>query len=178
MSTPAQHRSALSFHHICVEVDDMRQAAEAFAKTFGGGPFFLMEHPAFDEIEYVGGPARWDHSLAFGYAGTLLVELHLTHSVEPAELGTRVGGRPISHVAYLVDDVLAESERLAARGSPRFFFGRNGPVQLVYHDTPEGVIELLNGGEFFEGFCAAVAAQAADWDGTEPLRPVSALGLG
>jgi catechol 2,3-dioxygenase-like lactoylglutathione lyase family enzyme len=178
MSNAQGGDSVLNFHHICIEVDDLQQSAEAIAKTLGGGPFFLMEHAAFDEIEYVGGPAKWDHSLAFGYVGTLLVELHLTHSVEPAELGKLVGNRPISHTAYLVDDIFAESDRLASQGSPRLFFGRNGAVRLVYHETPTGLIELLNGGEFFTSFSDAVAAQAASWDGTEPLRPVSALGLG
>ena len=165
----------LSFHHICVEVDDIDAAATVAARTFGAGPFFVLEHAPFDELEVPGVTCRWDHSLAFGYFGSLLVELHQTHSLEPPELGDVLGRRPIAHIAYLVEDLEAQSARLAANGCPRVLFGRNGPVALVYHHVPDvGLVELIQPGEF-RGFWDAVAARTAEWDGTRPLQPASSL---
>ena len=108
-------------HHIGYVVVDLRSGVEAFARDFGAGPFFVMEHLEFDEVTYQGGPAVYDHSSGFGAWGPILVELTQVHDAQPAGLAGALTapGAGIGHVAWLADDLDAEVQRLQAAGSVR-----------------------------------------------------------
>ncbi len=117
-------------HHFGYVVADLRAGIERFERVFGAGPFFVMEHLRFDEVTYLGGPAEYDHSSAFGKWGDTIVELTQVHGGSPPELIqqiTRVG-----HVAILADDLQAETERLVAAGLEPFHTGRTGPASAVW----------------------------------------------
>jgi catechol 2,3-dioxygenase-like lactoylglutathione lyase family enzyme len=165
------------FHHLGYVVDDLEAAAEHFAEAVGAGPFLLIEHVALEVATFDGEPARYDHSTAFGQWGPVIVEISRVHEAVPDGLGAFLGSsRPpaIGHVAWLADDLEAESHRLAAAGLPLRHTGRSGPVQAHWHDGATVVghpVEVLRRCPEILGFYAAIGAEARNWDGSRPLRP-------
>ena len=118
-------------HHVCYIVDDIPKAVDQWVETTGAGPFFhLGEHVEFDETLLEGEPCVFDHASAIGKWGPIFLELIELHEVTP-ELESRfytggAGGSNIAHIAYIVDDPAAESERLEAAGMPKFLHLRQG----------------------------------------------------
>jgi catechol 2,3-dioxygenase-like lactoylglutathione lyase family enzyme len=128
-------------HHVCYIVDDIPEAVDQWVEATGAGPFFhLGEHVEFDETLLEGEPCVLDHASAIGKWGPIFLELIEPHEVTP-ELESRfytggAGGSNIAHIAYIVDDPAAESERLEAAGMPKFLHLRQGPIQISLHDAP------------------------------------------
>jgi Glyoxalase/Bleomycin resistance protein/Dioxygenase superfamily len=166
-------------HHVGYVVEDLHTGAAAFASSFGAGPFFAMEHIVFDEVSYRGGPARYDHSSAFGQWGPILVELTQVHDAQPAGLREALvsPGGGTGHVAWLADSLEAETERLAGLGIIPFHAGRTGPASAVWFDGGPLLghpIEVLQRRDELLGFYAMVKRSAEGWDGSEPLRVMTA----
>ena len=162
-------------HHVGYVVEDLRSGIEAFARDFGAGPFFVMEHLEFDEVTFEGGPAVYDHSSGFGAWGPILVELTEVHDAQPAGLAAALTapGAGIGHVAWLADDLEAETARLEAVGLTPFHTGRTGPASAVWFDggaTFGHPVEVLQRRDEILGFYAMVRAAAEGWDGSEPYR--------
>jgi catechol 2,3-dioxygenase-like lactoylglutathione lyase family enzyme len=161
-------------HHFGYVVTDLQAGAERFARTFGAGPFFGMEHLEFDHVDYLGEPAVYDHSSAFGQCGPILIELTQVHDAQPegfrASLIQPGGG--VGHVAWLADSLPDEVERLSAAGYRPFHTGRTGPASAVWFDGGDlgHPIEVLQRRHELLGFYEMVRAAAVDWDGSEPLR--------
>jgi catechol 2,3-dioxygenase-like lactoylglutathione lyase family enzyme len=165
-----------AIHHVGYVVDDIPAAAARFAGTFGAGPCHLIEHLAFDEVTFDGGPAAYDHSSAFGQWGPIIVELTQVHAVEPAGLRAALAAGPmprVGHVAWLADDLTAESRRLVATGLELFHTGRSGPVRAHWFDARQTLghhVEVLQATPELIGFYDLIARTAQDWDGREILR--------
>jgi len=164
--------------HIGYTVESIPEAVDLWARAFGAGPFFVIEDIVFDEIEHRHGPAEFDHSTAFGQWGGIAVELWEVHKLAPkATLGPRISAtdRP-NHVAYHVEDLKAESDRLQALGFELLLrlvvFGS----EIRIHDAPQlgHTIEIQTGASVL-GLHAGLAAAAEAWDGSNPLRPMSEL---
>jgi Glyoxalase/Bleomycin resistance protein/Dioxygenase superfamily len=164
------------FHHVGYVVEDIPRAVERAVVTFGAGPFFLVDHLAFDEVTFAGAPAAYDHSSAFGQWGPIMVELTQIHSAEPPGLAEAFGGPMprVGHAAWLADDLETESERLTALGIPVFHTGRSGPVRAHWHDARSTLghhIEVLQKSPQVLGFYDLIRSSANGWDGTDPIRP-------
>jgi hypothetical protein len=163
-------------HHVGYVVGDLRSGVERFAAATGAGPFFAMQHMVFDEVTYDSGPAVYDHSSAFAGWGPILVELTQVHDARPAAFADVLAapGAGTGHVAWLTDDLPAETERLRARGLIPFHTGRAGPASAVWFTGGEPFghpVEVLQRAPEIERFYAMVRAAAADWDGrSEPFR--------
>jgi len=162
-------------HHVGYVVEDVRAGVERFARDFGAGPFFAMEHIAFDQVTYEGAPAVYDHSSAFGQWGPIIVEITQVHDAQPEGLRGALTkpGAGIGHVAWLADDLETETVRLQAAGLRKFHTGRVGPVAAVWFDGGEVFghpIEVLERCDELLGFYEMVGDAAEGWDGTEPLR--------
>lgn len=162
-------------HHVGYVVEDLAAGADHFARTFGAGPFFGMEHLVFDEVTFAGEPALYDHSSAFGAWGPLIVELTVVHDAQPAGLCDALvsAGGGVGHVAWLVDSLAAEVDRLAALGLTRFHTGQTGPASAVWlrGDPLLGhPVEVLERRDELLGFYAMVRGAASGWDGSDPLR--------
>jgi hypothetical protein len=145
----------------------------------GAGPFYAMEHIAFDEVSYLGEPASYDHSSAFGRWGPILVELTQVHDAQPEGLrAALVGpGGGVGHLGWLADSLVEETERLAALGLESFHAGRTGPAAAVWFDGRDlfgHPIEVLERCDELEGFYAMVRREADGWDGSDALRVMSA----
>jgi catechol 2,3-dioxygenase-like lactoylglutathione lyase family enzyme len=161
-------------HHVGYVVDDLRTGVERFARDFGAGPFFAMEHIAFDDVTFDGSPAVYDHSSAFGAWGPILVEITQVHDAQPAGLAkllTRPGGG-LGHLAWLTDDLAAETGRLEAAGMRCFHTGRTGPVSAAwFQGEPFGhPVEVLQRCPEILSFYAMLREVAEGWDGSEPFR--------
>jgi catechol 2,3-dioxygenase-like lactoylglutathione lyase family enzyme len=165
------------FHHVGYVVDDLEQAAERFATGFGAGPFLHIGHVVLDPVTYRGVPARYDHSTAFGQWGPVIVEISQIHDAHPDGLREFFAPRPspaIGHVAWLVDDLDAESLRLEGLGLALVHTGASGPVQAHWHDGEPLLghpIEVLRRCPEILGFYDAIRVAAEEWDGSRPLRP-------
>jgi hypothetical protein len=161
-------------HHLGYVVEDLRSGVERFAADFGAGPFFVMEHIEFEEVTYRGEPALYDHSSGFGQWGPILVELTQVHDAQPPGLrdALTAAGGGLGHVAWLADDLAAETGRLEAADLAPFHAGRTGPASAVWFEGgPLGhPVEVLQRRAEILGFYAMVAKAAAGWDGSEPYR--------
>jgi len=165
--------------HVGYSVESISDTVDLLVQSFGAGPFFLMEDLHIEEIKDAEGrPIVWDHSAAFGQWGGIAVELQEMSKVEPADaLGpTYERVNLFNHVAYAVDDLPQERERLKELGFKLLFDAINGPVEEVLFDAPllGHTIEVHQDFELFGEFHRELASAAEGWDGKEPLRPVPA----
>jgi hypothetical protein len=163
-------------HHIGYVVEgDLRDALPGFIQRLETGPFFLIEHLAFDETTYRGGPAQYDHSSAFAAtAGGLLVEVSQVHSASPPELEALLGRPGFGHVGIVADDAAAEVARLESVGLEVFHTGKTGPAHAVWldgRDTLGHHVEVLQAAPPLLGFYETIRAARAEWDGvTDSIR--------
>lgn len=165
-------------HHIGYAVDDLQAGAEHFARALGAGPFFGMEHLEFDHVDYLGEPAVYDHSSAFGQCGPILIELTEVHDAQPQGFRDALvkPGGGVGHVAWLVESLEDEVARLQAAGHTPFHSGRTGPASAVWFRGGEPLghpLEVLQSRQELLGFYAMVRAAASGWDGSDPLRILS-----
>jgi catechol 2,3-dioxygenase-like lactoylglutathione lyase family enzyme len=130
---PIRHRL---LHHVCYVVDDIPTAVDRWVEATGAGPFLhLGDHVTFEETLLEGEPCVFDHGSAIGRWGPIFLELMQLHELTPG-LASRVhsgaaGASKVGHIAYVVDDPAAESERLEAAGMPKFLHLRQGPIQIA-----------------------------------------------
>ena len=167
-------------HHVGYVVDDLGAAARQLSAVTGAGPFLAIEHVPLSEATYRGEPCRYDHSTAFAQWGPIILEISQIHAAEPAGLRDffDAGRHPsIGHVAWLVDDLEAESARLTEAGMPVMHSGSSGPVRANWHDGGPVFghpIEVHRSGPELLGFYELIAGEARNWDGSRPLRPAPA----
>jgi catechol 2,3-dioxygenase-like lactoylglutathione lyase family enzyme len=165
-----------NIHHIGYVVEgDLRAALPGYVEALDTGPFFLMDHLAFDETTYRGQPAEYDHSSAFAATPSgLLVEVSQVHSASPPALQEALGRPGFGHVAWLAEDLDAETARLEAKGIRPFHTGRTGPAHAVWFDATATLghhIEVLRSAPPLLGFYDSLRAARAEWDGTtDPIR--------
>jgi len=172
MSAPIASRPIT---HIGYVVDDIESAVDWALRTFGAGPFFQVAHMQFDTCTYLGRPANYDHSSAFGQWGQIKIELTVVHSADPPQLAEMLGGPAprLGHVGWLSDDLDADSSLLEAAGMPMFHTGSSGPVAAHWHDGRAQLghhVEILRRSPQVEGFYELMRSSAEDWDGSDPLR--------
>jgi hypothetical protein len=161
-------------HHVGYVVPELRSGVERWAHDFGAGPFYAIEHIAFDAVSYEGAPAAYDHSSAFGQWGPLVVELTQVHDAQPVGLRERLApGGGVGHVAWLADSLDDEVARLRALGLRPFHAGRTGPASAVWLDGSPLLghpVEVLQRRDELLGFYAMLRDAAAGWGGGEPYR--------
>lgn len=170
---------------IAYSVPDLAQAAGAWARTLGAGPFFLASDGPLplDEVTCPDGDGAWSHTSCLGQWGPLLVELMQQHSAEPAGLADQlgVGRHGLHHVAITVPDPASESARLADLGCPLIVRATTGGVEFIIHDASATLgcrVEIIETTPGLIAFNDALRRAGSGWDGSDPLRPISALEFG
>lgn len=161
-------------------VPDAAEAARAHHRTFGSGPFFLLEHIALARSEHRGVPHPLDHSSAYGQWGELMVEFVQQNNADPSAYHDVYprgsGGQGLHHVALFVDDLAAAVERHVAAGRPLAQWAETATgTAFAFVDARAELgymLELYEPGEQISGFYAIVSAAAQGWDGAEPLRRI------
>jgi catechol 2,3-dioxygenase-like lactoylglutathione lyase family enzyme len=153
-------------------VDDLEQAARAWARCRRAGPFLVRHHPPLASATHRGAPAAFEHSSAYGQWGALQVELVQVHEASPADV--LAPGPGLHHVACFVSDLAAEQERLTALGQPEVLTAvtRSGTA-FAFHDARADLghlLEVYEPGPGVLGLYDLVAALARGWDGRDPVR--------
>ena len=87
-------------------VHDIQAAQRFFNEMLGGPRFFVIENIAFKEYTYRGQPAECLQHVAFGYAGTMQIELMQPLSGEnTVSEFLRQGGYGVHHLGIQVADL-------------------------------------------------------------------------
>jgi catechol 2,3-dioxygenase-like lactoylglutathione lyase family enzyme len=168
--------SPAPIHHLGFHVPDLADAIDTWVTVFGAGPFYLLEHVAYDECRSDGTPVVYDHSAAFAQCGTVPVELQQTHELRPEHLAralTADGRTAVNHVGVTADDPAAESARLESLGFGLSVYARLGELEFFWHDATEAFgysIEVISATPELDAFWDTVADGARDWDGRDPIR--------
>lgn len=157
-------------------IGDVDRAVAHWSGKVGVGPFFLLEHVRFGDVEFRGAPLRLDISVAIAQWGEVQVELIVQHDAAPSiytEFAAR-HGEGLQHVGVMTDSVDRHLERLAAIGVAPVQHGAtaNG-MRFAYVATdahPGAMIELIESGPAVDAFFAMVRKAGHSWDGTRALR--------
>ena len=153
-------------------VADVRRAATDWAAR-GVGPFFVLEHIALREVRVRGVTGSFDHSSAYSWWGSVMVELICQHDGGADPIVPTAG---LHHVAFFVDDVDDAADRLVAQGHDEVLHAETtAGTPFAFHDarpTLGHLIEIYEPTNRLRGFYDMVRSAAADWDGTHPIRPL------
>ena len=159
-------------------VADLHEAAAAHTRSFGSGPFFVLEHVALTRSEHRGVACPFDHSSAYGQWGAVMIELVVQHNPDPSAfhdmypLGS--GRFGIHHTALIVDDLAAAIAGFAADGMALAQSATTvSGTDFAFIDATRRyghMIELYEPTPTLTGFYAMVAKAAENWDGRDPIR--------
>jgi hypothetical protein len=161
---------------IAYHVPDPADAAERFAREYGWGPFFLMEHIELERSSYRGTPCPFDHTSAYGQAGDVMVELITQHNDAPSALRDLYAPQEsgIHHVACFVDSLPVALEQYRQRGIAIALDARTRTgVDFAMVDLSETLghmLELYEAGPDLRRFYDYVRQRADGWDGDRPVR--------
>jgi methylmalonyl-CoA/ethylmalonyl-CoA epimerase len=133
------------FHHVGVIVKDMDKTID-YLESIGIGPFGMMGDRKWVDIpfkgELHGKPAEWAVKISTAKVGNFEIELLQPSGGESAlqEFLDNVG-EGVHHIAYLVDDVRGEIDKLVEKGieiltsanldAKGFAYIRTGPGGIV-----------------------------------------------
>jgi hypothetical protein len=161
---------------IAYHVPDPAAAAVRYARTFGWGPFFLMEHIPLERCLYRGRPGSFDHTSAYGQAGQMMVELITQHGEGPSALRDMYAADEtgVHHVAYFVPKLAEALDIFRSRGLEVALDARtSGGVEFAMVDARAELghmLELYEARADLQRFYDYVRRKSEGWDGAEPLR--------
>ncbi len=159
-------------------VPDVRAAALDHHRTYGSGPFYVVDEVILPFCEYRGEPAQWSISSAFGQWGDIQVEFmqqnddapSIFHDVFPAGSG-RYG---LHHLAFIVDDPWPVARAFEQQGNPVALHARmsNG-IEALLIDTIASnghVLELYAPTPPLVALYDFIREQSLGFDGSDPVR--------
>ena len=141
-------------------VDDPHRAAHLWDEA-GAGPFVVRDHIPVTDVVHRGTPSTFDHTSAYGWWGSVMIELFCQHDDAPSAVTERfaAGEGGLHHVACIVDDLPAALERADIAGLEISMSARAGTTEFVFVDDVAGrghYWELYEGSEPLRGFYAHV----------------------
>ena len=161
-------------------VDDVRAAALEWHCSIGTGPFVVKDHASMEYVRIPSDSGRdeeavFDHSMALGQWGGVMLELVAHHEVSPRrlELAMRRDDPGVHHVACFVDDLAVAREQIEARGGEVVLDGSTGRVHFLF--MRPGVdaghlIELYEPSDYLLGAYEKVRSASVGWDGSDVIR--------
>jgi hypothetical protein len=165
-------------------VPDIASAIAHWVERLEVGPFFYIDRQPVNDFTYRGEPSAPEFSVALAQAGPVQVELIQQLNDAPSafrEFSDTVG-EGLQHIAYWTtafDDVVARAEALGYRELQSGRSGGGGPDERFAYFTAGGhtgtVVELSEVAGRKAALFEAVAAAASGWDGTDPVRDMTAL---
>ena len=126
---------------IAYGVSDLAAAVETW-EARGAGPFVVREHI---EVE----PTWFDHSSAYGWWGSVMVELVHVHAPES------LASDGLHHLAFFVDSFAEATNELEVAGYPAVLTARAGTTDFAFHDARASLghlIEIYEGSDALRGF--------------------------
>lgn len=165
---------------IAYVVNDVRASAERWMKTFGVGPFYILDRPEVGNPLYRGKPQQVEFSAGLAQAGDIHIELIEQHCDSPSCYRDLVpkGSEGFHHVAVIVEDYAQEVARYEDLGFPVASSGEFGPLKFCYVDTSPvmgGMVEVLENLPFIHNYFARIREAAENWDGSDPIRNANDL---
>jgi Glyoxalase/Bleomycin resistance protein/Dioxygenase superfamily len=169
-------------HHTIVQMAFVVPEIEAAARFYGDllklGPWFVRGHFTSTTARYRGEPTSASASLAVAFSGNMQFELVALHDERAAVWRefSDVQTFGFHHYGFgtrRFDDDVAHYEAAGAE----CVFTDVAPVggRVAYMDTRSqlhGMVEIIEMVDAKEAFYDSVRAAAAEWDGTDLLRPM------
>jgi len=161
-------------------VTDVAKAANEWAERVGAGPFYVIDRLAMSQYHFRGVRVDVEISLSFGYWHGIQIELiqPLGEADTLYHRAVRSSAGQLNHFATVVPDLdgLLDSRGLRSRVIQH----GNMPsgLKFVYLEEylPGGQhLELIEAHEATLGAFAAMEKASRQWDGRNPVRPMSAL---
>lgn len=157
-------------------VPDVRTAAQAHARLYGSGPFYIIE--ATFGCTYRGEPSELNHTAAYGQWGEVMVEFMQQNDDRPSILHERFapGTSGLHHVALIVDDLDQAIEHFANNGMPVANEAQVGDLRFVMVDALAQYghfIELYEPGPLITHLYSTVREAAQNFDGRDLIRTLS-----
>ena len=134
-----------SIFQIAYVIPDIHAAVRFFKEKLGVPTFLVKEDIAGEEQTYLGKPGHFRHSIAFGYAGEMQIELIQSLS-GASTYSDFLGQNPkggIHHLGIMGDDYAAAVADMTARGFTLVQSGRNGETRFAYFDVEHPIGTLL-----------------------------------
>lgn len=172
------------YSQIAYFVPDVRAAALDHHRTYGSGPFCVVENVQLPFCAYRGAQAQWSITSAFGQWGDMQVEFMQQNDNQPSFLHdvfpARSGRYGLHHLAYILDDMWAAAKALEAHGHSVALRARmaNG-IEALLIDTIGSnghMLELYEPTPALLAFYDFIRDQSIGFDGTDPVRPFETTG--
>ncbi len=161
-------------------VRDLERAMRQWTEQVGVGPFFYIEQLPLREYLYAGAPSDPYISGALSCSGDLQIELLTQRNDAPSMWYAflAAGHEGFHHVAYWTEEFDRDLAVLAARGLQIGHRGRSGAAGRFAYLAPDAdgppVLELSEVDAAKAAVFALVAEAAQTWDGSDPVRQLSA----
>lgn len=147
---------------IAYVVDDPHLAAAAWERR-GAGPFVIRDHIEVTEVVHRGEPSSFDHTSAYGWWGSTMIELFCQHDDEPTAVTERFGRRGpdgrraggLHHVACFVESFDTSIDSAARLGLEVAMTARAGSTRFAFVDDVARhghYWEIYEGSEALRGF--------------------------
>jgi hypothetical protein len=181
LARPLPESASLPIRQVAYFCSDAREAALRHHQIFGSGPFFLAEHIPLKRSVHRGVERELDHTSAYGQWGEVMIEFVQQNNRGPSvfhdlfpEGSNRYG---LHHIALFVDDVDAETTRLAQEGFPTACRAEmNDGFVFAFADTTAvfgHMLELYVPVPALASFYRMVARAAQNFDGSDIIVPIS-----
>lgn len=163
---------------ICFITTDIPASCELWARTFGVGPFFHMQHVDLLDVTFRGTPTHIDQSIALGYWHGLQIEfIHQHNETETIFTDWTKGVRHgLHHALVNVPDVEQARKDLAAVGMTAAQEARVGMGgEYIFFDTniPDlPYLEIIRLDPIFDKLFGYMKRAAREWDGRDAIRDV------
>lgn len=154
-------------------VNDLEAAVESWGATTGIGPWRMLENLTLDEFEYEGEPSPVEMSIALAYSGGVQIELIQQHNDAPSMYRELLDtyGEGAQHICFYPEDYDAAMAYAAEQGMTVGQHGQLWGIRFAYLRGSDGrVLELGDIGAEVRAGREAGIAEAAAWDGSDPVR--------
>jgi hypothetical protein len=161
-------------------VRDVAAAARQWAQRVGAGPFYVLDRLKLDDYYYRGKQTPVELRLAFGYWGSIQIELiePLDQTDTPYRQALQESEGQLNHCAVVVPNLDA---LIAERGlKAQVLQHGKMPTGLVFAYIegylPGGQhLELIEMQEATRQAFAGMEAASQRWDGADPVRSIARL---
>ncbi len=127
---------------VAYAVPDPVAAALAHSAIYGSGPFFRADNIPVRDFIHRGKPGRFDHSIAIGQWGELMIEFFVQHNPDPSHVHDMFpadGSAPGLHHTAIIpgdfDDAIRAFEADGFEIASRFVVGEEAGFEVVMVDT-------------------------------------------
>jgi Glyoxalase/Bleomycin resistance protein/Dioxygenase superfamily len=165
-------------------VSDIEQTMHHWVDRLGVGPFFYIASQPLNDFAYRGSASSPVFSVGLAQSGPVQIELIQQRNDAPSAFKdfTDAGCEGLQHIAYWTTEFDALVERAVELGYADLQHGRSGSggpnERFAYFDGggPQGtVVEISEVSGRKAKLFETVAAAATQWDGSDPIRDMSAL---